>query len=134
MTKRRFLVLFMAVIFMFTMSVSAMARASDQIGSYDIDVAPFSAEIEVYFSVFGAGPMNKIGCESIYVYEVGDLTPVESFDEYDAGMSRRNGFSHTNSIYFDSEKGVEYKVVVTIFAEDDDGRDSRSKTFYVTGE
>lgn len=134
MTKRRLLVLFMAVIFMFTMSVSAMARASDQIGSYDIDVAPFSDEIEVYFSVFGAGMMNKIGCESIYVYEVGDLTPVESFDEYDAGMSRRNGSSHTNSIYFDSEKGVEYKVVVTIFAEDDDGRDSRSKTFYVTGE
>ena len=134
MTKRRLLVLFMAVIFMFTMSVSAMARASDQIGSYDIDVAPFSDEIEVYFSVFGAAMMNKIGCESIYVYEVGDLTPVESFDEYDAGMSRRNGSSHTNSIYFDSEKGVEYKVVVTIFAEDDDGRDSRSKTFYVTGE
>ena len=134
MTKRRLLVLFMAVIFMFTMSVSAMARASDQIGSYDIDVAPFSDEIEVYFSVFGAGMMNKIGCESIYVYEVGDLTPVESFDEYDAGMSRRNGSSHTNSIYFDSEKGVDYRVVVTIFAEDDDGRDSRSKTFYVTGE
>ena len=49
-------------------------------------------------------------------------------------MTRRFGASHTNSIYFDSEKGVEYKVVVTIFAEDDDGRDSRSKTFYVTGE
>lgn len=134
MTKKRIVVLLTTIVFMLLMSVSAMARASDQISSYDIDVAPFSDEIEVYFSVFGAGPMNKIGCESIYVYEVGDLTPVESFDEYDTGMSRRNGASHTNSIYFDSEKGVEYKVVVTIFAEDDDGRDSRSKTFYVTGE
>ena len=134
MTRKRIVALLTTIVFMLLMSVSAMARASDQISSYDIDVAPFSDEIEVYFSVFGAGPMNKIGCESIYVYEVGDLTPVESFDEYDAGMSRRNGFSHTNSIYFDSEKGVEYKVVVTIFAEDDDGRYSRSKTFYVTGE
>ena len=134
MTKKRIAALFTAVVFMFLMSVSAAARASDQIVDYNIKVTPSSGELRIYFHVTGTGMMNELGCESIYVYEVGDLTPVESFDEYDTGMSRRNGASQTNSIYFDSEKGVEYKVVVTIFAEDDDGRDSRSKTFYVTGE
>ena len=134
MTKKRLLVLFMAVIFIFTMSVSAMARASDQISSYDIRVTASSGELKIYFSVFGAGLMNELGCESIYVYEVGNSIPVESWDEDDSGMTRKNGGAYSNTIYFDSEKGVEYKVVVTIFAEDDDGRDSRSKTFYVTGE
>ena len=78
--------------------------------------------------------MNELGCESIYVYEVGKSIPVESWDEDDYGMTRSNGFAYSHTIYCDSEKDVEYKVVVTIFAEDDDGRDSRSKTFYVTGE
>ena len=134
MTRKRIAALFTAVVFMFLMSVSAAARASDQIGSYDIDVMPLSGRLEIYFHVSGAGIMSKIGCESIYVYEVGDLTPVESFDEDDIGMSRKNGGAYANSIYCDSEKGVDYRVVVTIFAENDAGRDSRSKTFYVTGE
>ncbi|HIW17322.1 MAG TPA: hypothetical protein H9689_07630 [Firmicutes bacterium] len=134
MTRKRIAALFTAVIFMFLMSVSAMARASDQISAYAIDVTPLSGEVEVYFYVSGTGVKDKLGCESIYVYEVGNVIPEESWDEYDSGMARRNGAAYGNSIYFDSEKGVEYKVVVTIFAEDDDGRDSRSKTFYVTGE
>ena len=75
MTRKRIVALLTTIVFMLLMSVSAMARASDQISSYDIDVAPFSDEIEVYSSVFGAGPMNKIGCESIYVYEVGNVLP-----------------------------------------------------------
>ena len=134
MTRKRIVALFTTVVFMFLMSVSAAARASDQIVDYDIDVAPLSGELEIYFYITGAGMMNKLGCESIYVYEVGNVLPEKSWDEYDSGMTRRNGAAYGNSIYFDSEKGVEYKVVVTVYAENDDGRDSRSKTFYVTGE
>ena len=134
MTKKRIVALFTAVVFMFLMSVSAAARASDQISAYDIKVTPSSGELKIFFHVNGAGMMNELGCESIYVYEVGNVLPEKSWDEDDAGMTRKNGGAYSNTIYFDSEKGVEYKVVVTIFAEDDDGRDSRSKTFYVTGE
>ena len=61
MTKKRLLVLFMAVIFIFTMSVSAMARASDQISSYDIRVTASSGELKIYFSVFGAALMYVLG-------------------------------------------------------------------------
>ena len=119
---------------MFLMSVSAAARASDQIVDYKMEVIPTSGKLGISFYVSGTGMMNELGCESIYVYEVGNVLPEKSWDEDDAGMTRKNGGAYSNTIYFDSEKGVEYKVVVTIFAEDDDGRDSRSKTFYVTGE
>ena len=34
----------------------------------------------------------------------------------------------------DCEVGIRYKVKVTIFAEDSAGRDTRSQTFYVTGQ
>ena len=35
--------------------------------------------------------------------------------------------------FFDSEPGVRYKVVITMFAENDEGRDTIEETFYVTG-
>lgn len=134
MTRKRIVALFTTVVFMFLMSVSAAARASDQIVDYKMEVFPSSGELGISFYVSGTGMMNELGCESIYVYEVGNVLPEKSWDEDDYGMTRSNGFAYSNTIYFDSEKDVEYKIVVTIFAEDDDGRDSRSKTFYVTGE
>lgn len=100
-----------------------------------MNVTPTKGELNVKFSVTANGPANKVGCESIYVYEKSgtNWTFVDSRDEDDSGMSRNNYYAHANNIYFDSEAGVEYKVVVTIFAENDNGRDTRSETFYVTG-
>ena len=57
----------------------------------------------------------------------------ESLDEKDSGMSRSNARAFSNDIEFDAEKGVEYKVVVTVFADDGSERDTRTRTFYVTG-
>ena len=48
-------------------------------------------------------------------------------------MSRSNARAFSNDIEFDAEKGVEYKVVVTVFADDGSERDTRTRTFYVTG-
>ena len=80
--------------------------------------------------------MDKIGCESIKVYEKSGTrwTLVNSADEDDLGMSQYNSRLQKNTIQFDSESGVEYKVSVTIFAENSSGRDTRTRTFYVTGE
>lgn len=79
--------------------------------------------------------MNKLGCESIKVYEKSGSRWIscETWDEDDTGMSRSNGAMYANTIYCDGDADVEYKVVVTIFAENDAGRDTRSQTFYVTG-
>lgn len=109
-------------------------RASDQIRIYHMNVDPIAGSLSVQFSVTGNGHMNKLGCESIKVYEKSNSRWVltESLNEDDDGMSR-SGVSQKNTIYCNSSANVEYKVVVTIYAEDDNGRDSRTQTFYVTG-
>lgn len=77
--------------------------------------------------------MNRIGCENIVVYEDanGQWNKVASLDEDDSGMSGVNSRSFGNTIYIDGDNGRSYKVVVAIFAEDNNGRDSREETFYV---
>lgn len=119
---------------MMTMVVSASARASDQIRSYLIQVESNDRNIYIDFSVIGNGGMDRIGCESIYIYDRSSGDLVESFDENDTGMSRSNTVRYANMITADCEVGTSYRVEVTIFAEDSAGRDTRSQTFYVTGQ
>ena len=78
--------------------------------------------------------MDRIGCESIYIYDRSSGDLVESFDENDTGMSRSNTAKYANMITADCKVGTSYRVEVTIFAEDSAGRDTRSQTFYVTGQ
>lgn len=134
MRYKRVISLFCAVICMMTMVVSASARASDQIGNYLIKAKSDDGNIYVNFSVTGTGGMDRIGCESIYIYDRSSGDLVESFDEYDTGMSRSNTAKYANMITADCEVGTSYRVEVTIFAEDSAGRDTRSQTFYVTGQ
>ena len=134
MRYKRVISIFCAVICMMTMVVSASARASDQIGNYLIKAKSDDGNIYVNFSVTGTGGMDRIGCESIYIYDRSSGDLVESFDEYDTDMSRSNTAKYANMITADCEVGTSYRVEVTIFAEDSAGRDTRSQTFYVTGQ
>lgn len=127
-----------AFTFIFFLTVPTFAvepKASQQISIYSMNVTPATDKLNVKFSVTANGPANKVGCESIYVYEKSGTKwiYVDSRDEDDLGMSKSGQFAYGNNIYFDSESGTEYKVVVTIFAENDEGRDTRTKTFFVTG-
>ena len=135
--RKRFISLLMAAVcmFLFAMPAFATARASIQINQYDMKVTPVTGTLNIYFSVTGNNAMDKIGCESIYVYEKSGSRWVltDSWDEDDAGMSHTDSGFKVNTIYCDSEAGVEYKVVITIFAENSAGRDSRTRTIYVTG-
>lgn len=138
MRKNNFVALIIALgcIFSITISVCAVeSRASDQINIYGMEVTPVTGTLNVKFSVTGTGVVNKIGCQSIYVYEKSGSNWIYSTDwnEEDDGMSRYNTHVHKNTIYYNSEAGTEYKVVVTIFAENDAGRDTRTKVFFVTG-
>lgn len=97
MKQNRFVSLLMVAICMFLIAVPALAaetRASNQITSYNITVTPASSTLNVKFSVSGNTIMNKIGCESIKVYEKsGSLwSSYESWDEDDTGMSRNNKY------------------------------------------
>ena len=125
---------FICMMMMFLPTHATEMRASEQIRSYGINVTSSSGEIDVQVTVRGIGTSSKLGCESIEVYEDtnGRWKEVESLDEFDEGMSDRNSRGYINTIYIDGEVGSYYKVIVTIFAEDENGRDAREETFYVT--
>lgn len=137
MKRKRFISLLMTAvcIFLFAMPAFATTKASSQINNYNMTVTPSASTLNINFSIMGNNLMDKIGCESIYVYEKSGShwILVNSWYEDDSGMSRSNTRSSRNTMYSDSEAGVEYKVVVTVFAEDSNGRDTRTRTIYVTG-
>ena len=120
------------------MSPFAAARASSQIDIYTMDATAIGGgKIAIMFSVTGTNIMKRLGAESIYVYErdVVGWKIADSFDADDPGMSKYNATKYGNTVYFNGESGKEYKIIVTIFAEDKNGEsDSRSKTFSITAE
>ena len=128
-------ILLVCALFM-VISPFAAARASSQIDIYTMDVtATRNGRIAIMFSVTGAGFMDRLGAESIYIYESESTgwEKVDSFDADDPGMTASNAAQYGNTKYLYGKPSTEYKIVVTIFAEDKNGdSDSRSKTFYVT--
>lgn len=139
MKKSRIVTFILAIVCLSLMTVTTFAaeerRASDQISQYSMEVLPVSGALNVEIYIQGNGSMDKLGCESLKVYEKRGSTwwIIENLDEDDEGMSSTDSLRHRNTISVDTEAGMEYKVVVTLFAEDDVARDTRSKTFYVTG-
>ena len=140
MKSKKFFSIVLSVICVVVLCVPVRAvesRASAQIASYAMDVYPKSGYFSVYFSVTGAGEADKLGCESIYVYKMVDydwvLVEKETKLEDDTGMSKENAYYYSNSIRCNWERGVTYKIEVTIFAENSDGRDTRSDVFYEVG-
>lgn len=138
MKTNRFIAFVMAIACMCLLAVPAFAaeaKASGQITKYSITVTPDTGSLKVKFSINGTSIASKIGCESIDVYKKSGSSwnLSESLDESDTGMSKKSALSHANTITCDGASGVEYKVVVTVFAENSAGRDTRTKTVYVTG-
>lgn len=136
---KRLRILSLALALVMLLSVPAFAigyRASDQLAKHTIGITANPGEIYVYTSVTGTGVMNKIGCESLVVYrQVGSYWVIDySYDEDDDYMSNTNTAAYSHSHFLNSIEGAYYMVEVTVFAEDDEGRDTRSKTVYLTGE
>ncbi len=141
MKSKKYFAIILTILCIVTLCIPASAiesRASAQIAVYNMKVTPITDALSVHFSVTGAGVVDKLGCESIYVYKLVNsrwvLVPSQTKLEDDDGMSATNTYGHINSIHCNSESGVAYKVVVTIFAENSKGRDSRTETFFVTGQ
>lgn len=131
-------VLAFVLIFALLLSLPAFAledRASDQISRRDTDATAMPGQIVVKATIVGLGNMNKIGCESIYVYKLVNSYWILSdwLTEDDEGMTSSNTAGHMGNYFFDSERGVRYRVVITVFAENSAGRDSRTDVYYVTG-
>ncbi len=129
------LLAFVCIVNLIIPAFAASARASDQIMAYRMDTIVTTGAVNIEFSITGRIIMNKIGCESIYLYRKSGNAWVlaASKKEDDTGMSKTSKVAYGNTISFAGTAGTEYMVVVTVFAEDDAARDTRSRTFYVTG-
>lgn len=123
-------------IFSLTAFANASTYASAQITSYAINAGSSSnGEIFVDFAITGAGLMKKIGAERIAIYErtSSGWESVVTYQEDDDGMSTYDDYIFGNSIYYPAVSGVEYQVIVTVFAEDyGGGFDSRTRFFTFT--
>lgn len=138
MKIKKILSLVLSIILITTLGIPSLAtesRASAQIAVYGMDAISEHNDVIVDFTITGSGRMEKIGCESIYIYKLvdGRWVLTHSRAENDDGMSKTDAYFHTNILYFPCEEFEAYKVVVTVFAKNEKGRDSRSKTIYVTG-
>ena len=101
MTRKKLYALILTVICMLTFVIPSFASepyASQQIRSYSISASSSDNYIDVEFDVTGAGRMEKIGCESIYIYRQSGSRWIldDSFTEDDSGMSDSNTVSHSN--------------------------------------
>ena len=92
-------------------------------------------QIYVEASIYGNGIMDKIGCQSIHIFEDdnGWWSLCYSLFEDDEGMSSEDTYGHIYANTFESEVGVDYYVLITVFAENENGRDTRTYEYYVTG-
>ena len=134
-SKVRLLSLFCAIVLLFTISVSATAdRASDYIDYTFVDC--YVADGTVIYVTFAIGAtnfMDELGASKIAIYEKSgsSWSSVHTFDKYDTGMISSGVGFYGNTISYTGEDNTEYKVVITLYAKDSTGSDSRTKTYYV---
>lgn len=132
----RILNVFIVLAFICSISVFASeARASLYISSYYMDVLPAgNGRLGVEFSMSGTRQMSALGAESIIVYRADgfDWIKVVEFNRNDSNMSGTNRIHYGNTKYYQGIPDEEYKVTVTLFAENDSGYDSRTQNFILT--
>ena len=132
--KFRFVsMLLVCAILLSSVAFGAQLRASDQIRSYSVNIAPTSGNrLAIAFSIAGTKSMQLIGAKTITVYEKNGSSwvYVAGYAQNGSGMTGSNTFSYGNTIYYNATAGKEYKVTVTLFARDSSGNeDSRTLTY-----
>ena len=136
MKKTKVLALILVVCTLLTIpSFAAEPRASEQIHMHLVYAVAEPGQIYVEASIYGNGIMDKIGCQSIDIFEDdnGWWSLCYTLSENDEDMSSEDTYGHIYANTFESEVGVDYYVLITVFAENENGRDSRTYEYYVTG-
>ena len=116
-------------------SFAAEPRASEQIHMHIVYAEAEPGHIYVEATIYGTEIMDKIGCQNLQILKMTDSgwELYVSLFENDEGMSSEDTFVHDYTNTFESEVGVEYYVLITVFAENENGRDNRTYEYYVTG-
>ena len=131
-----FLALLIVLGFLDTPTAAAtVSRASEQIRNYNTDVfATGDGELAIQVSVTGTGVMSSIGIKEIKIYAQSGSSWIlqDVFTESNYGMCQTDTFKYSDTIGYSGMAGLYYKVVVTVFAENINGSDSRTETHYIT--
>lgn len=138
--KLRFISVLLVMACLLTATAGAceiVPYASDQIGAYDGNaISCGGGKLAIEFSIEGTATMKKIGSSGIEIYEKygkDGWMIVEVFTEKDEGMTVTGDNCHGTTMYYNGIKGMQYKVIITVFATDyKNVKDSRTVTCYVT--
>ena len=136
MKKIRFMSFVLAAIMLLSIpSFAVDTRASEQIHMHIVYAEAEPGHIYVEATIYGTEIMDKIGCQNLQILKMTDSgwELYVSLFENDEGMSSEDTFVHDYTNTFESEVGVEYYVLITVFAENENGRDNRTYEYYVTG-
>lgn len=110
---------------------AAEARASAWLSGYSASIeASGNGIITIKFRVVGTGTMTKLGASTIDIYKsngafVKTISYTTSGNEY---MMKSNTAFHTGSVPYSGVAGQKYYAVVTFFAKNSSGSDTRSYT------
>ena len=112
-------------------ALAAEARASAWFTGYGASiVAAGNGKIKIEFTVVGTGTMTKLGASTIYIYKsngafVKTISYTTSGNVYMMGY---NTAYHSGSVPYSGVAGQKYYAVVTFFAKNSSGSDTRSYT------
>ena len=109
---------------------NAPQRASDYLTYYAAYALTASnGGVTIEFEVEGTGRMNHVGASYIVVQEkVGTkwIGVSTYFGSTSNGMLAQNAYSHISSITYNGTSGKVYRALVTVYAENSSGDDSRT--------
>lgn len=124
-------VIVILIMILSTASFAVAPRASRYIISKSASVIPTgSGNLTIEFSVTGSGTMTKIGASVVEVYkEDGTLIKTYSYTNPSyANMMGYNTFQYSSNVTYSGVSGQRYYAIVTFFAKNSNGSDSKTYT------
>jgi hypothetical protein len=108
-------------------AVSAAARASDYIETYSASISRSGTTVTVNYAIIGTGSMTSIGASSIVIYRNGVSVATFSYPTVSA-LRSSNTFTHDSNVYYTGTSGNTYYAVITFYAGNSSGSDTRTIT------
>lgn len=111
-------------------ALAAEARASAYLSGYGASIVTSSnGKINIEFRVVGTGTMTQIGASTVYIYKNGTRIATRSYTaEGNEYMMGHNTYIHSGSVPYYGVAGQKYYAVVTFYAKNSKGSDTRTYT------
>lgn len=107
-------------------------RASYYLSSYAASCTSSGSTLSVNFNVTATGRMSYVGALGIYVYESSNGSSFDCIRTFypsgNSQMLKTNSQFHAASVTYDGTNGYYYYAVVSFYAENANGSDTKSYT------